>query len=85
MASISKSHGKRTYAKSHHYSVGIFFTNFADQQCAHSGTGATANRVCELEALLRCKMYLILFCQRLLCHSNDDSIAENVDGITKFH
>ena len=34
-----------------HDSVGVFFTDFGDQECSHSRSGSTSQRVSELESL----------------------------------
>lgn len=42
---------RRYHAERHHDSVGIFLAYFGDEQGAHAGTGAAAQRVRELESL----------------------------------
>lgn len=34
-----------------HNSVGVLFPDFGNEQCAHTGSGSSAERVCQLEAL----------------------------------
>ncbi|KYN40673.1 hypothetical protein ALC56_04982, partial [Trachymyrmex septentrionalis] len=42
---------RRYHAEGHHDSIRVFFAYFGDEQSTHAGTGATAQRVSELESL----------------------------------
>ena len=37
--------------ESSHHSIGVFFTDFADQESSHTSTGTSTERMCYLEAL----------------------------------
>lgn len=43
--------GRWNNGKCVHNSVGVFFADFGDEQCAHTGSGSTTERMCQLEAL----------------------------------
>jgi hypothetical protein len=43
--------GRGHDGESAHHSVGVFFSNLGDEECSHTGTGTTTERVGDLETL----------------------------------